>query len=352
MAIASYKKRIDRIMITAPASGSGKTIFTCGLLSLLKDEGRDPASFKCGPDFIDPMFHSQVLGIEGDNLDPFFSDGRELRAMIGSCGHDTAVLEGAMGIYDGIAGRLYDGSCYDVACSTDTPVVLLVNAKGTGSTILSVIKGILSDDKAGLIRGIVLNRISGHFYETLRPLLEEMLSQIGRERGAECLLLGGIPDSGDVGLSTRHLGLVMPDEYDDLEAKITSFRELIRSHVDVDGLLRIMEAADPLSYEIEDMPEVKGETLKIAVARDEAFSFYYRENMNELKRHGIEPVYFSPLRDSRLPEGVSALMLRGGYPELYADELSANTAMLDSIRSAIDSGMPSLAECGGFMYLL
>ncbi len=352
MADDKRKNRIDRVMIAAPASGSGKTIFTCGLLSLLKEQGRDPVSFKCGPDYIDPMFHRDVLGIEGDNLDPFFSDGEKLRSMIAYSGHDTAVLEGAMGIYDGIAGKLYEGSCYDVACSTGTPAVLLINAKGMGSTVLSLIKGILHDDKIMLIRGIVLNRISEHFYKTLCPLAEDMLDTISRERGAECRLLGGIPDAGNVTLGTRHLGLVMPDEYDDLESKISAFRELIRSHVDIEALYRIMENADPLDPLPDHTSASAGETLKIAVARDEAFRFCYKENINELRRHGIEPVYFSPIRDSAIPEGVSALMLSGGYPELYAKQLSENTSLKESIRSAVESGMPSIAECGGFMYLL
>ena len=348
----SHENRINRVMIAAPASGSGKTVFTCGLLSLLKEEGRDPASFKCGPDFIDPMFHRDVLGIEGDNLDPFFSDSEKLKDMIASCGHDTAILEGAMGIYDGIAGRLYESSCYDVARVTGTPIVLLINAKGMGSTMLSIIKGILQDDEAMLIKGMILNRISSHFYELMRPLIEEMLDKTGSERGSECRLLGGIPDSGDITLGTRHLGLVMPDEYDDLGEKIAAFRDLIKRYVDMDALYRIMESADTLAYRYEDLPLSGGETLKIAVARDEAFSFYYKENINEMKRHGIEPVYCSPVHDSKLPDGVSALMLRGGYPELYAEQLSGNTSMRDSIRAAVASGMPSLAECGGFMYLL
>ncbi len=344
--------RIDRVMIAAPASGSGKTIFTCGLLSLLKEQNRDPASFKCGPDYIDPMFHRDVLGLEGGNLDPFFSDGEKMRSMIASAGHSTAVLEGAMGIYDGIAGRINEGSCYDVACSTGTPIVLLVNAKGMGSTVISIIKGLLYDDTEMLIRGIVLNRISEHFYKTLSPLIEDMLDTVSKERGTECRLLGGIPDSGNVTLGTRHLGLVMPDEYGDLESKISAFREMIRSHMDIDALYRIMENAEPIVTGSEHISAYAGETLKIAVARDEAFRFCYKENISELGRHGIEPVYFSPIHDSTIPEGVSALMLMGGYPELYAKQLSMNTSMRRSIRSAVESGMPSIAECGGFMYLL
>jgi cobyrinic acid a,c-diamide synthase len=145
---------------------------------------------------------------------------------------------------------------------------------------------------------------------------------------------------------------VTPDEYSDLESKVSSFREMIRKHVDIDSLYCIIESAAPLVCEYDDTQVNDGEILKIAVARDEAFSFYYKENMNELMRHGIEPVYFSPLHDSAIPEGVSALMLRGGYPELYAKELSENTSMKASIRSAVEQGMPSIAECGGFMYLL
>lgn len=345
-------KGIDRLLVAAPSSGSGKTLFTCGLLRLLKEEGRDPASFKCGPDFIDPMFHRDVLGIEGSNIDPFFSDRSEMRRLLSACGKKTAVLEGAMGIYDGIAGGHKRGSCYEVAAATDTPVVLIADAKGMGSTLLSVIKGILSDDDANLIRGIVLNRISPHYYGVLRPMLSDLLEEIGGKRGTGCSLLGGIPESRDVTLGTRHLGLVMPDEYEDLAFKITAFRELIRSHLDTDRLLEIMAGAGEPEPSSGGAGYGSARGLRLAVSRDEAFCFCYRENLEEFLRHGIEPVFFSPLRDSALPKDVSGLLLTGGYPELHAEALSENRAMLQAVREAIGSGMPSLAECGGFLYLL
>ena len=299
------------------------------------------------------MFHREVIGVDGDNLDPFFSGRDELRSALASCGHDSAVLEGAMGIYDGIAGEAYKGSCYEVACMTDTPIVLLVNAKGMGTTLISVIRGILSDDREGRIRGLILNRISERYYERLRPLLEEMLAEAGTEKDNAAELLGFVPESKDINLESRHLGLMLPDETAGLEEQICTAAGLINDHVDMKALRAIMASAPELEDAEDNIsPDAAADKLKIAVAYDEAFCFYYKANLKEFEKHGIEPVRFSPVYDDGLPEGVSGILLGGGYPELYAEQLSSNTGMLESIREAISSGMPSLAECGGFMYLL
>ena len=353
--------KYGRIMITAPKSGSGKTIITCGLLSFLKDRRYNVRAYKCGPDYIDPMFHRRVIGVPGGNLDTFFSGDEDIRRQIAESDCDCAVIEGVMGIYDGITGAAGRGSCYDVARATGTPAVLVIDVKGMGATMISVIKGILADDEACLIRGIVLNRISGRYYGEISPQIESALEKISAERGTEVCLLGGIPDVKDIKLESRHLGLMMPDEIDDLEEQVISARNLIAENIDTAKLLEIMEQAEDVSEGTAsgDKPDgthddTPGDThvVTLAVARDEAFCFYYEENLRMLEKHGIRIEEFSPVYDRRLPEDADGILLGGGYPELYAEDLSDNESMKESIREAVKGGMPCLAECGGFMYLL
>lgn len=344
--------RLPRVMITAPKSGSGKTIITCGLLSFLKERGINVASYKCGPDYIDPMFHRSVIGVPGRNLDTFFSSEDEIRSILSSADCDAAVMEGVMGIYDGIAGAGGKGSCYDVAVVTDTPVILITDVKGMGPTMLSVIKGILLDDTHNMIRGIVLNRISQRYYTEISPYIDEMLKEISSARGVSVRLLGGIPHSPDIRLESRHLGLMMPGEIDDLRDQVSAAAHLIEEHLDPELLLEIMQSAGELPDKTTAEAVCDDNGPVLAVARDEAFCFYYEENLKTLSAYGIRIKEFSPLHDKYIPEDADGLLLGGGYPELYADVLSGNTSMMDSIREAISSGMPSLAECGGFMTLM
>ncbi|MBR3053346.1 MAG: cobyrinate a,c-diamide synthase [Firmicutes bacterium] len=335
---------MKRVLIAAAGSGSGKTIFTCGLLNLLKRRGAT-ASFKCGPDYIDPMFHRTVIGVDSGNLDSFFSTPEELRGIIGGSTAEYAVVEGVMGIYDGIGFGTKAGSCYEIASITDTPVILLVDAKGMGSTLLSLIKGILADDDRRLIKGVVLNRVSAGYYGQARPLLADILALHG-----DCRLVGYIPNDKGISLESRHLGLRMPSEIGDLRAQVEHFSELIESCCDVEAILDIMASATDLEAPRASENPSAGSGLTLAVARDEAFCFYYPENLKAFERRGVKIAEFSPIRDSELPP-CDGLLLGGGYPELYAEELSCNLSMRESILSAIRGGLPSLAECGGFMYL-
>lgn len=345
---------LSRVMTAAPKSGSGKTIITCGLLEVLKRRGIDVRTYKCGPDYIDPMFHRMVTGVPGGNIDTFFSTEEEIKEMLCRSGAEAAVIEGVMGIYDGIAGRGGRGSCYDAAALTGTPLLLIMDVKGMGQTMLSLIRGILSDDREKLIQGIILNRITPSYLETIKPVLGEMLSDISGARGVSVRLLGGIPDSKGIHLESRHLGLNMPGEVCDLKEQVKAAADLIEEHLDMDAVLEIMDQAAviPETEERAEVSRVSGRMLTLAAARDEAFCFYYEENLRSLEDAGIKIKEFSPLHDSKVPEEADGLLFGGGYPELYAAELSANTAMLASVREAIDGGMPSLAECGGFMYLL
>ncbi|MBE6042138.1 MAG: cobyrinate a,c-diamide synthase [Clostridiales bacterium] len=343
--------KLPRVMIAAPKSGSGKTVLTCGLLDLFKEKGTDIASYKCGPDYIDPMFHRSVIGVPGSNLDTFFSSDEEIRNILASSECEAAVLEGVMGIYDGIVGADGRGSCYDVASATDTPIILVMDVKGMGQTMLSLIRGIILDDADELIGGIVLNRISEHYYSVIEPEIAETLKKISAARKRDVRLLGGIPDSKKIVLESRHLGLMMPDEIEGLRDMVRAAGELIEAHLDMDAVREIMAGAGELPDQTL-MDDVHTDGPVLAVARDEAFCFYYEENLRLLRKMGVIIREFSPLRDSKIPEDADGLLLGGGYPELYAEKLSANQEMMDSIRSAIASGMPSLAECGGFMALM
>ncbi len=343
-----------RVMIAAAKSGSGKTVITCGLLAWLKEHSCDVRSYKCGPDYIDPMFHRQVIGIPGGNLDTFYSDPDAIRRQIAESQCDVAVMEGVMGLYDGIPGISGRGSCYDVARVTGTSVVLVLDVKGMGYTMISLIKGLLLEDTACLIRGFVLNRISPGYYEDIKPLIEKALRDISEKRGTKTEILGGIPPLKDLQLDCRHLGLVMPEEIDHLREKVAAVKRAIDEHINTDRLLQIIAEADEIKAEPEACParRISGPEVTLAVARDEAFCFYYEENMKILEQQGIRVVPFSPLHDCCLPDDASGLLLGGGYPELHASRLSHNKSMRESIRTAIKSGMPYLAECGGFMYLL
>jgi len=346
--------KLPRVMIAAPKSGSGKTLITCGLLEALKRKGTDVRAYKCGPDYIDPMFHRSVLGIPGGNLDTFFSTKEEIRQTLAGCESEAAVIEGVMGIYDGVTGMQGKGSCYDAAAASSTPVILVIDVKGMGQTMLSVIKGILLDDTDSLISGIVLNRISEGYFRQIEPLITAILSRISADRGKKVRLLGGIPASKDINLESRHLGLMMPQDIADLREQLSHAADLIEEQMDMDALAEIMRGAPELEGDDAACEAAADENDMpcLAVVRDEAFCFYYEENLRMLRSAGIRIKEFSPLHDSCMPEDADGLLLGGGYPELHAAELSANTGMLSSINAAIGSGMPSLAECGGFMYLL
>jgi len=363
---------MKRVILTAIRSGSGKTTITCGILKELKDRGLSVKGYKCGPDYIDPMFHRKALGIPTENLDLFFSDEEYIKGILKRNDENSiSIIEGAMGIYDGILGLGKEGSVYDVAVKTNTPIVLIVDAGGIGSTIISIIKGILLDDEKRLIKGIILNKISDHFYSSIAP-------QIEAETGIK--VLGYLQKLKDVSIDSRHLGLKLPSEIIEIESKLETVRSKVSKTVDIDAIISIASEAGDLpegdrcatnaeallgadsrnSQESINKESVKTRSLdnknrenkpRIAVAMDEAFCFYYEDNFRVLRDAGAEIVFFSPLHDKKLPDNISGILLGGGYPELKLKELEANESMRNSIKSAIEAGMPSLAECGGFMYL-
>lgn len=352
--------KINRFMIAAPKSGSGKTMITCALLQLLMDSGKNVLSYKCGPDYIDPMFHKKVLGVPSKNLDTFFTDEKTTVQLFldERADGDFAVLEGVMGLYDGLGGIYEQGSSYHLAKVTQTPIILVVDAKGMGKSVLALIAGFLQYDTHHLIKGVLLNRMSKGYYDIIKPLIEKDLS---------VKVVGYFQEQKDIGLSSRHLGLVMPDELSDIKKQLNETADRLKKTIDMDLFIDIAEAADEIgdsgSADVYNEKNIGNcdqneflqnkaiNTVNIAVAMDEAFCFYYEDNLRMLEKCGAQLLYFSPLHDTSLPEDCDAMLLGGGYPELYAKELSKNVSMLNAIKKAFRAGMPTVAECGGFMYL-
>lgn len=293
---------IPRFMVAAPSSGSGKTVVTCALLRALARRGLACAAFKCGPDYIDPLFHRRVVGARSGNLDGFFTDAPTLRALLarGAAGADIAVLEGVMGFYDGMAPGVADASSYQVARDTETPVVLVVNGRGASLSLAAVIRGIAEFLPCANVRGVVLNKTSAAACAYAAPAIEKHTG---------VAVLGNIPADEAFSLESRHLGLVTADEVEQLSARIDKMAELVEKSVDVDRLLEIAATAPDIREEPYRLEPIAGARPIVAVARDEAFSFYYEENLRALEDLGCELAFFSPLCDSELPRGTSALYL-------------------------------------------
>lgn len=334
-------------MLAANKSGSGKTTITCGLLGALKERGLNPCSFKCGPDYIDPMFHRNVLGIPSGNLDTFFTEDDVTRELFkNEFSGDIAVIEGVMGLFDGIGGVELTGSSYDLARVLKTPIILVIDAKGAGRSVLAEIRGFLDYDSEHLIKGVILNKTSKAFGAKLADLIEEELH-------IKCF--GTVAEEKNVKLSSRHLGLYLPQEIDDINKKLEKQKNLVLDGVDIDGIIELSKTVPEIkaASKIFVQPSKASDNkLRLGVARDEAFCFYYRENLAMLQARGVELVEFSPLRDHHLPENISGILLGGGYPENYLSALQGNTQIKAEIKKAMDRGIPMLAECGGFMYLL
>ena len=354
-----------RIMLAAPKSGSGKTLLTCGLLEVLRRRGLNPIACKCGPDYIDPMFHRYVLGIPGRNLDSFFLPAEGVREVLVDVVREEqagiAVLEGVMGYYDGLGGTETSASSWEIAEITDTPAILVLDCKGASLSAAAMASGFLHFREKSHIAGVILNRVSSMYYERLAAAVEE---------ASRLPVLGYLPESEEYHMESRHLGLFLPGEIDRLRERIGRLADQMEKSIAVE---RVLEVAGMLPLRIENKEKEKAENesmeaesiakfpacqeqkvtsrVRIGVARDEAFCFYYQENFRLLEQMGAELVYFSPLRDKKIPDRVDGLLFGGGYPENYARELAKNAAMRESIRRSIAAGMPFLAECGGFLYL-
>ena len=329
------------LMISAPASGSGKTVLTCALLAALKRRGLNPCAFKCGPDYIDPMFHRSVLGVDSHNLDLFLSDENTVRGLYRqyAASHGSVVAEGAMGFYDGLGGSTDRASAWHAADTLDLPVLLAVRPKGASLTLAAQIKGLQAFRTPSHIVGLFLNDCSPMLAKSLKPMLE-------RETGLP--VLGYLPHMEEAVLESRHLGLQTAGEIENLTARIDCAARTLDDTMDWDALFALCDRRD--GWELRPNPPAR-ERVPIAVARDEAFCFLYEETLDALRQAGANLLFFSPLHHEKPPENACGLYLPGGYPELYAAQLAENESMRRSIQNAVSRGLPTVAECGGFLYL-
>jgi cobyrinic acid a,c-diamide synthase len=337
---------MKKVVIAATHSGAGKTTITSALMAAFTGRGMKIAPFKVGPDYIDPMFHRFVTGNESSNLDSWMLDESTVSYLFhkNSAGSDLAVIEGVMGVFDG-SGTGEKGSTAHVSKITGAPVILVVDAGGMSRSIAALINGYCNFDPGLEVIGVILNNISGerHF-----SLMEKIIGQY-----CDVPCLGYFPVTSGISIPERHLGLVPAEELDGLGLKVKKMAELAAAHIDMDRLYNVMRNDDRASDIPPAIDELKGAGtgLKIAVARDRAFNFYYTDNLSLMKECGMELVEFSPIEDKEIPHGIDAVYLGGGFPEVFAAELSSNTSMLEDMRSKCNSGMPVYAECGGLMYL-
>lgn len=330
-----------QFLLAAPRSGSGKTTMTCALLMALKRRGCAPCAFKSGPDYIDPMFHRAVLGVESRNLDLFFSAPETVRTLYakGAAGHGAAVCEGAMGFYDGLGGVSDRASAWHLADTLGLPVLLVAEPKGQSLTLAAELNGLVNFRTPSHIAGILLNNCTARMHALLAPMLEE-------ETGLP--VLGFLPKLPEAVIGSRHLGLYTAAEVENLQQKLALLADAAEEYIDWPRLLALCEKEPPA---LPVQPETPPARVRIAVAQDEAFCFTYAETLEAFRDAGAEVVFFSPLRDTALPENIGGLYLPGGYPELHARKLSENTSLLREIKRKIESGLPTAAECGGFLYL-
>lgn len=338
------KVNLPRLMLTGTGSGTGKTTVCCAVLQALINRGLRLAAFKCGPDYIDPMFHSEIIGASSGNLDLFLCPEPTVRHLFAdnAAGADLSVIEGVMGMYDGLGGTSGQASSNHLAMVTATPEVLVVNARGMSLSAAAVLRGFRDFDENNL-QGVIFNQISPGSYPMLKAVAEER---------AGLKAYGFLPPVPEASVGSRHLGLVTAAEIADLKGKMNRLAAAAEATLDLDGLLALARRWAPFTYAPpETMQAVTKEPVPVAVAMDRAFCFYYRDSLMLLERLGVRLIPFSPLSDAALPPGAAGLLLGGGYPEEYAESLAANASMRESVRAAVAGGLPTLAECGGFMYL-
>lgn len=337
-------RKTPRLILAGTNSGCGKTTVTCAVLQALVNRSLRVGALKCGPDYIDPMFHSRIIGAKSGNLDLFFFSENTTRYLLAKHGadRDISVIEGVMGFYDGVGLTSTRASTYDAAQVTHSPVVLVLDAKGASLSVLAALHGFLRFRPDNRIRGVIFNRCSAAAYQALAGCVRQHFAGAVEP-------LGYLPPMPQCALESRHLGLVTAAEVDDLKEKTQLLALQAEKSLDLDGLLALAAQAEPVSCQPVELPQL--ERVRIGVARDRAFCFYYEDSLDALRAMGAELVPFSPLDDPALPSDLHGLYLGGGYPELYAQQLSENKTMRQSIRTALERKLPCIAECGGFMYL-
>lgn len=334
-----------RLVIAGTGSGVGKTTFTIGIMAALQQKGYTVQGFKCGPDYIDPSYHTAVTRRVSRNLDSWMFDHQIVRDMVAhaSKGADISIIEGVMGFFDGKSPLENTGSTAEISMITESPVLLIVNCASMARSAAAIVKGFQALTSGPNIVGVIANQVGsvGH-YEIVKAAIEQ-----------ECAVpvVGFLKKEHDIDIPSRHLGLIPAIERGELNPFFDKLAGLISETIDIDRLYELAETTEITSESSGLFEQHEDQGVTIAVAKDAAFNFYYQENLELLEAYGAKLVYFSPLNGEKVPFEADGLYLGGGFPEEFAEELAGNEASKDSIRTAISSGIPTLAECGGFMYL-
>lgn len=334
----------NRFVLAGTGSGVGKTTFTIGLMKALQEKGKIVQGFKCGPDYIDPTYHTAVTGRVSRNIDSWMFSHEAVRDIVARASKDAdvSIIEGVMGFYDGKSPLSNAGSAADISVVTESPVILIVNCASMARSVAAVVKGfqLLSDQPK--IVGVIANQVGsvGH-YEIAKAAIEQ-----------ECGIpvIGYLKREEGIDIPSRHLGLVPAIERGELDSFFDKLGALMAETIDLDQLLALTKA--PVLQESGQIfDEQPSQNICIAVAKDAAFNFYYKENLDLLRAKGAELQFFSPLANEPVPLEADGLYIGGGFPEEFANILADNSVAKQSIREAVAKGLPTLAECGGFMYL-
>lgn len=333
------------LVIAAPQSGSGKTTVTLGLLAALTRRGQRVAAFKAGPDFIDPGYHRLITGSHSINLDGWICPPEFVRQTFRhhSSKADIALIEGVMGLFDGMGASAAEGSTAQIARLTGAPVILVVNARGMAASSAALVAGFARFDPAVRVVGVIFNNTGGERHTAI-------LAGAMQEHCPDVAFLGAIPRDESLVIPSRHLGLVTAGDNPLSDDFIGRLADMVERYIDLELLEKCSETSLQALAPCPLTPDPCS-SVAIAVARDRAFCFLYEDNLRLMQQSGLEPCFFSPLVDQALPEGCQGIYLPGGYPELHLRELAENRPMLAAIRRAVDSGLPVYGECGGLIYL-
>lgn len=337
---------IPRLLIAGTQSGVGKTTIAIGLMAALRKHGMIVQPFKVGPDYIDPSYHTLVTGRVSRNLDTWLLKDKLAHGVFqeASAGATIAVIEGVMGLFDGHASTNDRGSTAELAKLLQAPIILVVDGSHMARSAAALVQGYLKFDPGLQIAGVIFNRVRQRHFQLLRDALQ---------RYTDCPALGYLPSDPELTIPERHLGLIPAQEDQPLARLQERLAEAVTSSIDLERIIRIAKEAPALPFvqlpgKGHDQPS---HICTIGVARDRAFHFYYQENLDLLQRCGAELVEFSPLEDHGLPNGLDALYLGGGFPEIFAGELAHNEPLRREIKTVVEAGLPTYAECGGLMYL-
>lgn len=335
----------NRIVLAGTSSNVGKTSITIGIMAALIKRGYDVQPFKVGPDYIDPAFHTYITGRKSRNLDFFMmgEEGIKYSFVKNSRNADISVIEGVMGMYDGASTQKNAGSTAHVSKLIDAPVILVIDGSGISASAAAMVKGYQTYDPLVKLAGVIVNKVSGdHHYQLIKTAIE-------RELGIPCL--GYFKKNDQIQLGSRHLGLVPAGELQELNDKVEELTEMALETIELDQIIKLSEV--PLNFTANTESELKSidVQVRIGIAKDQAFNFYYQDNLDILESLGAELVEFSPVSDEKLPEDLHGIIFGGGFPEVFADRIKDNKVMMTQLKELINNGIPTYAECGGFMFL-